>query len=385
MFRHGPQQRLLPPRAVADVPSANVCTQSRPCENSKSSCFRGSLYPSRDVDRRLQSDLRGRFRHHSPRRRVLTRPQSVAEVRPTRRKRTCRGAAVWAGWDPAARRRQSKPAPSPGGDDSATCRTMPSRVAWRSQPGSTKAGSPNAWLPRKVCGAASPIDTPRRSECSSRGSQTGPTRRAPVRHATADRQVWRAAARRGPRSSASRPARSSRTLRRSAYARLVHRAWLQARHRRRASDVARPRPRYRGSGRERTARARRSGWPTRRPAAAARRARVRRTSSGAGRRRRTSRGPAPRRPAPRRSMREARRWRRRRSGQPLGSGRSRLDTGPSRCWKTQLGDPRLLCCGWPGGREKRAPGEPSLLKSVGRRGQDEDHPFRVGGSRVEGA
>lgn len=28
MFRHGPPRRLLPPRAVADVPSANDCSQS---------------------------------------------------------------------------------------------------------------------------------------------------------------------------------------------------------------------------------------------------------------------------------------------------------------------------------------------------------------------
>ena len=65
----------------------NVRCGSRVCENSSASCFRGSSHPSDDHDRRIQSDLRGRFSEGCLRMRVFTRPRSIAnrrrhEVRP---------------------------------------------------------------------------------------------------------------------------------------------------------------------------------------------------------------------------------------------------------------------------------------------------------------
>lgn len=55
------------------------CSRPQLCENSKTSRFRVSVWYSRRVDRRIQSDLKGRLRSRTLRRCVFTQPRPSAD------------------------------------------------------------------------------------------------------------------------------------------------------------------------------------------------------------------------------------------------------------------------------------------------------------------
>ena len=145
------------------------------------------------------------------------------------------------------------------------------RRAWRgaARPAAPKAGSPIECVPRKVRGGG---DADRR-HAGLRGPVAGHEGDPGAEHQRAVRlQVGKLGQRRRDRRLA--PARvdhsiEPRTSHRRASSRRRRRAARPAPRRRRGPGATRPRPRCRGNGRA-GARARRQGWPTRRPAAAAR-------------------------------------------------------------------------------------------------------------------